>query len=49
MYFLGAAKGTDETRRVYDPIHIPKRKPYQPMSDKYMLSLSKKELQEVGK
>ena len=39
VYFLGAAKGTDEKRRMYNPIST---------SEEYILSLSKTELMTIG-
>ena len=39
VYFLGAAKGTDEKRRVYNPIST---------SEEYILSLSKTDLMTIG-
>ena len=39
-YFLGASKGTDETRRIYDPIS---------KTEGYICSFSKRELQDIGK
>lgn len=39
MYFLGAAKGTDEARRLYDPCQT---------NDEYILSISKADLLTIG-
>ena len=39
VYFLGAAKGTDEKRRVYNPVSS---------DEEYILSLSKAELMNIG-
>ena len=39
VYFLGAAKGTDEKRRMYNPIST---------SEEYILSLSKTDLMNIG-